>query len=134
MHHQINPFLQHAVRHGQVLIGESNRAVALSRGIVSACDDIILSINSGNIQGAVNSAQNARNMAGQVAQATWHLNQTINERIEMASYVLNRIQYRVNELSSALQSVKSFSGESLQTEPWRHNLSTPYGQITAPIM
>lgn len=134
MHHQMNPFLQHAVRHGQMLLGESNRSVALSHSIISACDDIIQSINSGNIQGAVNSAQNARNMASQVSQASQHLNQTINERMEMASFVLNRIQYRINELSSALQSVRSFSGDSFHAEPWQFSASMPYQQTTPPIM
>ncbi len=132
--HQMNPFLQHAVRHGQMLLGESNRSVALSHGLISACDEIIMSINSGNIQGAVNSAQNARNMASQVAQASQHLNQTINERMAMASYVLNRIQYRINELSGALQSVRGFSGEGFQTEPWQLGASMPYQQTTSPIM
>ena len=133
MHHHTNPFLQHAVRHGQMLVAESGRAVALSQGIISACDEMIMSLNAGNMQGAVNSAQNARNMAGQVAQATRHINQALNERIEMASFILNRIQYRINELSSALQGIRGFTGESLQGEPWQH-VTTPYRQTTPPLM
>lgn len=128
MHHQTNPFLQHAVRHGQMLVGESNRAAALSQALISACDDILASINSGNMQRAASAAQNARNMASQVAQATGNLNLAINERIEMASYILNRIQYRINELSGALQSLRGFSAESLQVQPWGYNVPMPYRQ------
>ncbi|SFG71598.1 hypothetical protein SAMN05660649_02478 [Desulfotomaculum arcticum] len=108
MHHALgtNPFLQHAVRHGQMLLAESNRSVEVSRSLVSACDNIIMSINSGNLQGALSAAQNARNMSAQIAQATQQLNQTINERMEMAGYILNRIQFRLNDLSRALQSVR----------------------------
>lgn len=134
MHHQLNPFLQHAVRQGQALLGESNRAVALSQGIISACDEIVMSINSGNIQGAMNSAQNARNMANQVAQATQHFNQAINDRMEMASHVLSRIQYKVNELSGALQSVRGFSTTGYQTGLGQYGASMPYQQTTMPIM
>lgn len=126
-----NPFIQHAVRQGQTLINETNRAASLSQAIVSACDEIIMSINSGNIQGAVNAAQNVRMMAGQVAQANQELNRTINERIEMASYVLSRIQYRVNELSNALQSMRGFSGMSFQPQPFT---SVPYQQANMPMM
>lgn len=104
--HQNNPFLQHTMHYGQMLPGESNRAVALCQGIISACNDMITSINSGDIQGAVNSAQNAGNMAGQAAQAIQQLHQTINERMETASLLLNRIHYHLNELSSALQSIR----------------------------
>ncbi|WP_027364098.1 hypothetical protein [Desulfotruncus alcoholivorax] len=108
MHHEFgpNPFLQHAVRRGQMLLAESNRSVAISRNLVSACDNIIMSINSGNLQGALREAQNARNMSAQIAQATQQLNQTINERLDMAGYILNRIQFKLNDLSRALQSVR----------------------------
>jgi len=131
MHQQLNPFFQHAIRHGQVLLGESNSAVALSHGIVSACDDIIMSINSGNIQGAINSAQIARNMASQAAQATQHLNQAINERMDMAAHVLSRIQYKISELSNALQAVRSISATGFPeglgygaTMPYQQNITT----------
>ena len=107
MNHQINPFLQHVARHGQRLLGESHKAVAVSNALISACDDIIFSINSGNMQSAANSAQHARNMAGQVAASSQELNQAINERMEMAAHVLGKVQHRVNELSSVLQSIRS---------------------------
>lgn len=67
MHQLSNPFIQHALQHGQALLGESGRSAALSQNLVSACDDILVSLNSGNLQGAGVSAQNARNMAMQVA-------------------------------------------------------------------
>lgn len=116
MHHVsgTNPFLQHAVRHGQMLLGESNRSVEVSRSLVSACDNIIMSINSGNLQGALSAAQNARNMSAQIAQATQQLNQTINERVEMTGYILNRIQFRLNDLSRTLQSVRESNGYANQ--------------------
>ena len=108
MHHQFgpNPFLQHAVRRGQMLLEESNKSVGISHNLVSACDNIIMSINSGNLQGALRETQNARNMSVQIAQATQQLNNTINERMEMAGYILNRVQFRLNDLSQALQSVR----------------------------
>lgn len=133
MQHQLNPFLQHAVRQGQTLLGESNRAVALSQGMISACDEIVMSINSGNIQGAMNSAQNARNMASQVAQSTQHFNQAINERMDMATHVLGRIQYKVSELSSALQSVRGISTTGYQLGSGSC-ASMPYQQTTFPMM
>jgi len=83
---------------------------------VSACDEIIMSISSGNVQGAVNTAQNARMMAAQVAQSNQELNHVFNERIEMAAYVLSRIQSHVNELSNALQSMRGVSGISYQPQ------------------
>lgn len=134
MHQHTNPFLQHAVRRGQALLNEFNRVSALSGSMISACDEIIMSINSGNVQGAMNSAQNLRNMAGQVAQSTQQLNQTINERMEMAAFVLNKIQFRINELSNALQSIRSMSGEGYQMGPWQHHASMPYQQTNVPIM
>ncbi len=126
MHQQINPFLQHAVRHGQMLMNETSRAMSNSNALVTACDEIIMSINSGNLQGAVNAAQNARNTAVHVAQATQQLNQTINERLDMASYVLGRIQSRMGELSNALQTIKG-SGEFHQNPSWT-NVQTAYQQ------
>ena len=108
MHHAYgpNPFLQHAVRRSQMLLEESNRSVGISRNLVTACDNIIMSINSGNLQVALKEAQNARNMSAQIARATQELNQTINERLEMAGYILNQVQFRLNDLSRALQSVR----------------------------
>ncbi|MCL6612971.1 MAG: hypothetical protein K6T66_15680 [Peptococcaceae bacterium] len=116
MHH-INPFIQHAMRHGQRLISETNRAVEASQALVSTCDQILLSINSGNLQGAVMAAQNARNLASQVAQSTQELSQAINERLDMGTFVLGRIQQHVNELAGALQSMRTESG--FYRSPWQ---------------
>ncbi|ACV64346.1 hypothetical protein Dtox_3634 [Desulfofarcimen acetoxidans DSM 771] len=107
MNHQTNPFLQHVARHGQRLLGESNKAVSVSNALISACDEILFSLNSGNMQSAANAAHHARNMASQVAASSQELNQAINERMEMASHVLSKVQHRVNELSSVLQSIRS---------------------------
>ncbi|SFR00521.1 hypothetical protein [Desulfoscipio geothermicus] len=106
-HNQTNPFIQHAVRHGMMIVGEVNRTVGVSRNLIAACDEVIMSLNAGNMQGAFNAAQNARNLAAEIAQATGQMNQTISERIEMASYVLNRVQQHINELASALQSMRN---------------------------
>jgi hypothetical protein len=72
-----------------------------------------MSIQSGNSQGAINLAQNARNMAMQVARDTQQLNTTITERLEMASYAVSMIQNRINELSGALNSLR---GSGLETD------------------
>ncbi|MHB8985078.1 MAG: hypothetical protein ACYC38_03985 [Eubacteriales bacterium] len=41
MHQHLNPFIQHAVWHGQVMLAESNRAASVARDLVAACDNII---------------------------------------------------------------------------------------------
>lgn len=107
MFQQTNPFLQHAINHGQSMIAEINKARSLSQDMVSACDNIIAAINSGNTQNAINSIQNVRNMASQVSQATQFFSQAINERLDMTSYVLNAIQHKINEMSGAIQSLRS---------------------------
>ncbi|GBF34833.1 hypothetical protein DCCM_3953 [Desulfocucumis palustris] len=109
MHH-CNPFIQHAMHHGQRFLNDTGKAVGVSQSLVSACDEIILAINSGNTQGAVVAAQNARNMAVQVAQYTQEVSRAINERMNMATYVMGRIQQHINEMSSALQSMRMESG------------------------
>jgi hypothetical protein len=106
---QKNPFLQHAINHGQALIAEVNKAKSLSQDIVSNCDNVVMAINSGNIQNAINSIQNIRNMASQVSQSTQFFNQAINERLDMSSYVLNSIQHKINEVSGAIQSLRGNS-------------------------
>ncbi|HHW42520.1 hypothetical protein GFC01_08810 [Desulfofundulus thermobenzoicus] len=105
MHHETNPFIQHAARQGQLLINASNTAAAASNELISVCDEIIYNINHGNMQGALASAQNARNIAGQIANNTQHLNRAIHERISMASYVLSRMQQHINEIAGALQGI-----------------------------
>lgn len=130
MHHT-NPFTQHALRHGQTLLHESNRVSSLSQAMVSACDEMVMSISSGNIQGAANSAQNCRMMAVQLAQSSQELNRAFNERIETAAYVLNRIQSHVNELSNAMQSMRGVSGMSYH--PQIHT-PAPYQQANTAFM
>jgi len=105
MQHEANPFIQHAARHGQMIINASETAASASSGLVSVCDEIIFNINNGNMQGALNAAQNARNMAGQIAGTTQHLNRAIHERMSMAAYVLGRMQQHINELAVALQGI-----------------------------
>ncbi|SEO76729.1 hypothetical protein [Propionispora vibrioides] len=107
MFQQTNPFLQHAINHGQSLIAEMNKARSLSQDIVSACDSAMMSMNAGNTQNAINSVQSIRNMATQVAQSTQLFNQAINERLDMSSYMLNHIQQKIGELSGAIQSLKA---------------------------
>lgn len=109
MFQQNNPFLQHAVNHGQSLLNEINRTQSLSQEIISACDNIAMAINSGNTQNAINSIQNVKNMANQVSQNAQFFNQAINERLDMAGHVLGRIQHRINEMSNAIQSIRGTS-------------------------
>ena len=106
MIHQINPFLQSAVRKGHRLISESQQNVMLAQGISSACGDMVGLISSGNLDGAIGTAHNVRNMALQIGQNTQEINQMISERLDMASHILGRIDYRVHELTGALQTLR----------------------------
>ncbi len=134
MYQQTNPFLQHAVSHGQTLITEVNKAKTLSQDIVSTCDNAVMAINSGNIQNAIGSIQNIRNMANQVSQSTQFFDHAINERLEMSSYVLNSIQHKMNEVSGAIQSLKSNSTNNQAgwnqygtQQPWQSQQQGQYG-------
>ncbi len=135
MSQQTNPFLQHAINHGQALIAEVNKAKSLSQDIVSTCDNAVMAINSGNIQNAINSIQNIRNMASQVSQSTQFFNHAINERLDMSSYVLNSIQHKINEVSSAIQSLRGNStnyqmgwNQSGMQQPGQYGFSVQQGQ------
>ncbi len=146
MYQQTNPFLQHAINHGQSLLAEVNRTGSLSQDIIATCDNIALAINSGNTQSAVNSIQNVKNMANQMSQTAQFFNQTINERLDMATYILGRIQYRINEMSNAIQSVRGTSnyqmgwgqyGASMpqqQMTPGQYGAAGPQQQPTTPMM
>lgn len=139
MYNQPNPFLQHGVRHAQSLLNESNRAVTLSQEIMATCDSIIMNINSGNSQGAINAAQNVKNMAVQVAQSTQTFNQAINERMDMATYFLSRIQSKVNEMSNAIQSIRGTSNIGASSGINQYGGTMPYTcmsyqQPTTPII
>ncbi len=129
MFQQVNPFIQHALRHGKMFIDESNRSAAMSQSLVSSYDEIISALNIGNIQGAINSAQNARNLAVQVAQSTQHINYIITERMQMATYILDRIQYSINELSNALHS-SGYTGTNFRPDYWQQTQTTPNYQNT----
>lgn len=136
MSQQTNPFLQHAINHGQALITEVNKAKSLSQDIVSTCDNVVMAINSGNIQNAISSIQNIRNMASQVSQSTQFFNQAINERLDMSSYVLNSIQHKINEVSGAIQSLRGNSTNNYQVgwnqygtqQPGQYGFSVPQQQ------
>ncbi|SHJ90268.1 hypothetical protein [Propionispora hippei] len=129
MYQQANPFLQHAINHGQSLIAEMNKARSLSQDIVSACDSAMMSMNAGNTQNAINSVQSIRNMATQVAQSTQIFNQAINKRLDMSSYMLNHIQQKIGELSGAIQSLKASTAHS-QSMNWGQ-YSNQYGHSSA---
>ncbi|TWH51989.1 hypothetical protein [Sporomusa sp. KB1] len=135
MFQQTNPFLQHAVNHGQSLISEVNNARSLSQDIASNCDNIVTAINSGNPQNAVNLVQNIRSKATQVAQSTQFLNYAINERLDMASYVLDAIQYKTSELSNAIKSMRStaanYQNQSGMQQSWQYGV--PMQQQQQPI-
>jgi hypothetical protein len=114
MYEQTNPFLQHAVNHGQSLLAGVNRTRVLSQDIISTCDNIAMSISAGNTQGALNSVQNVKNMANQVSQSAQMVNQAVNERLDMTTHILGRIQYRINEMSTAIQSVRAGTSTNYQ--------------------
>ena len=89
---QMNPFVQHAIQHAQMRMGEFAGVMSLSQNLIPACDDVILSINAGNMQRAIASAQNLRGMSVQVAQSMQVLNNNIANRLDMASYVLQNLR------------------------------------------
>jgi uncharacterized phage infection (PIP) family protein YhgE len=130
MSQQTNPFLQHAVNHGKSLLNEINRTHSLSQEIISTCDNITMCLNSGNTQSAINSIQNVKDMANQVSQSSEFFNQAINERLDMVGHVLGKIQYRVNQMSSAIQSVRG-TPANYQTN-WDENRNwMPQQQMTS---
>lgn len=117
-----NPFITGAVQQFQMVIGESNRAVSTSQALVSVCDEIIGAAQSGDAHTAVMAAQNARNMAVQVADATRTVNQAAVHRLEIASCMVGRIQSRINEVASALQYARSTAltgGQYAHPNPWQ---------------
>jgi len=139
MHHQsqTNPFLQHALRHGRRFLEGSDRVVGLAQAQAVSCDEIISAINSGNMQGAMNSAQNARNVASELNYITQELNGIINERMQMASYMVGRIQYRINELSRALETMRGeqgYAAQGFQSEFGQFNPNPYHCHSTSPVM
>lgn len=134
--HQVNPFIQHAVRHGQEFLHESGRAAVISQDLITICDEAIMNINSGNTRDALSSVHNARNMAVEINQSARQLNETISERMQMASFILGRIQHNLNELSTAMQSLQTFRydypGAGFRQEWWSY-ANVPYNP-SAPVM
>ncbi len=106
MHQQINPLVQQAFHQGQMMLGEVARITAISQNMVPVCDDAIQSINSGNTQRALASAQALRGMSGQLAQSTQFLSSGIAQRIDTALFVLNTAQHRINELTGVIQGIR----------------------------
>ncbi len=119
MQMQASPFIQHALQHAQMRMGEFAGVVSLSQNLIPACDNVILSINSGNMQQAIASAQNCKAMSVQLAQSTQMMNNAIAHRLEMATYVL--------------QNLRNMHAGFTGVAPWQINV-TPYQQTASPYL
>ncbi|MDF9407184.1 hypothetical protein L7E55_02240 [Pelotomaculum isophthalicicum JI] len=119
---QINPLIQNAMQYGQISLGEFVKVASISQNMFHACDDIIRSINSGNTQSALASAQNLRGMTGQLMQSTQFLSNSIAQRMDMALYMLSNAQQRIGELTNFIHSMRPQLGFT--------NV-TPYHQTTS---
>jgi hypothetical protein len=117
MQMQASPFMQHALQHAQMRMGEFAGVVSLSQNLIPACDNVILSINSGNMQQAIAAAQNCKAMSVQLAQSTQMMNNAIAHRLEMASYVL--------------QNLRNMHAGFTGVAPWQMNVA-PYQQTASP--
>ncbi len=113
---QVNPFMQHVLQHAQMRMGEFAGVVNLSQNLIPACDDVILSINSGNAQRALVSAQNCKAMSVQLAQSMQIMNNAITQRLDTATYVL--------------QNLRSAHAGFTGIAPWQINV-TPYQQTAS---
>ena len=71
----------------------------------------------GNPQSAAVSVQNARNMALQVAQANQHVNAFLNERMDMAYYIMSKMHQNLGEVTGALQGMRSVQAGYAGTNP-----------------
>jgi hypothetical protein len=116
MQMQANPFVQHALQHAQVRMGELAGIVSLSQNLIPACDNVILSINSGNMQQAIASAQTCKAMSVQVAQSMQVMNNAITQRLDLASYVL--------------QNLRNVHAGFTGVTPWQMN-AAPYQQTAS---
>jgi hypothetical protein len=116
MQMQANPFVQHALQHAQMRMGEFSGIVSLSQNLIPACDNVILSINSGNMQQAIASAQTCKAMSVQVAQSMQVMNNAITQRLDMASYVL--------------QNLRNVHAGFTGVAPWQMN-AAPYQQTAS---
>ena len=115
---QVNPFVQHALQHAQVRMGQFAGVVNLSQNMIPACDDVILSINSGNMQRALASVQNCKAMSVQLAQTMQVMNNVITQRLDTANYIL--------------QNVRNMHTGFTGIAPWQGN-ATPYQQTASPM-
>lgn len=131
MYEQTNQFMRHAVKHGQSLLAEVNRTRVLSQEIVSICDNTIMAVGSGNTQAAINSVQNVKNVANQVAQSAQMVNQLVNERLDMNAHILGRIQCRISEMSNAIQSIKNDPSANYQMGWGQYGAAMPQQQMTS---
>jgi len=117
MQMQAHPFVQHALQHAQMRMGEFAGVVSLTQNMIPACDNVILSINSGNMQQAIASAQTCKAMAVQTAQSMQVMNNAITQRLDMATYVL--------------QNLRNIHAGFTGVAPWQVNTAT-YQQTAAP--
>ena len=118
MQMQTNPFIQHALQHAQMRMGEFAGVVSLTQNLIPACDNVILSINSGNMQQAMASAQTCKAMSVQLAQSIQAMNNAITNRLDMATYVLQNLRSAHAGMASAAQ--------------WQN--ATPYQQTGSPFL
>ncbi|MDA8334909.1 MAG: hypothetical protein M0Z41_07970 [Peptococcaceae bacterium] len=117
-----NPFIGAAVQHFQTVIGESGRAANNSQALVAACDEILAGVQAGNLQGTLAAAQNARNLAAQLTDSTRMLNQAVLQHFERASFLMGKIQSRINDVAGALQQVRMTglaAGTYTYPNPWQ---------------
>lgn len=132
MNQQVNPFLEHTINRGMMFMDETQRSAAVSRALVASCDEIIMALQSGDIHGAVNAAQNTKYMAGQMVQTTNFLNDVLTERLQVAFQFMNSLQSRVQELAGALNNVH-LSRQAFQ-QPVLHQQATPCICQTSALM
>jgi len=110
MYQVYNPFINAAAQHIQTVMGESGRAVTNSQALVASCDEIVAAAQAGNVQATLAAAQNARSLAAQLANSAQMLNQAVIQHFERASFIMGKIQSRVNEVATALQQVGMTTG------------------------
>ncbi|HUW63440.1 MAG TPA: hypothetical protein VMW83_01905 [Spirochaetia bacterium] len=103
-------------------MSESNRAMTTSQSLLAACNEIIGAAQAGNAQGTLAAAQNARNLASQVSNSTQMLNYAITTHFERASFMMSKIQSRINEVASAIQNARMTgltAGPYTYQNPWQ---------------
>jgi hypothetical protein len=113
MQSQANPFVQHVLQHRQMMLGEFNKVAAITQSMVPTCDDVIMSINAGNAQRALASAQNIKGMSMQLAQSVQFFQNTMAQRLEMANYM-------IQSMRSAVATQPGCTGMA----PWQVNVTS----------